>query len=207
MLSEQTIEKLKSMRLHGLAEAYIEQEKNSSMSSISFEERLGMLIDRQWTHQENAALQRRLKNAQLKQSNANIENLSYRGDRDLKPQLISQLSTCNYIRNGQHCIITGQTGTGKTYLSCALGNKACREAFKVKYFYAPQLFRELQAAELDGTLSKFIRRLSKFDLIIIDDWGINELKLNPCRSLLELIDERMEKSFIISSQLSNRILA
>ena len=200
MLNQQTVEKLKLMRLGGLVEAYEEQEQNTSMTSICFADRFAMLIDRQWTHQENVALQRRLKNAKLKHSTASMEGVDYRAERKLVPELFSQLSSCNYIRNGQHCLITGPTGTGKTWLSCALGNKACREAFKVNYFYAPKLFRDLLSAELDGTLSKLIRRLSRIDLIIIDDWGLNQLKINQCRSFLELIDERSSKSFIISSQ-------
>ncbi len=200
MLNQQTIDKLHHMRLATLAESYDEQEQNVSITTLSFTERFAMLIDRQYASNENRALQRRLNAAKLKQKNACIENVDYHASRNLKPELINQLSTCNFIRQHQHCLITGPTGTGKSYLSCALGNKACRESFKVIYFYAAKLFRDLSAAEIDGSLNKLIRRLAKHDLLIIDDWGLSQMSQGQCRNLLELIDECSEKSLIISSQ-------
>ena len=174
MLAEPTLEKLYAMKLNGLAEAWQEQQQQPQSSDLSFDERLAMLVERQWIWKENRALVTRLKFAQLKQS-ACLEDIDYRHPRGLKRAAVEQLASCDWIRHHRHCIITGPTGVGKSYLACALAHQACRERFRALYFYAPKLFRDLNLAQADGSLIRLLKRLARVDLLVIDDWGMTPL--------------------------------
>ena len=189
MLAEVTLDKLYAMKLNGLAEAWLEQQQQPQSGDLSFDERLAMLVERQWIWKENRALVTRLKFAQLKQS-ACLEDIDYRHPRGLKRAVVEQLASCEWIRHHRHCIITGPTGVGKSYLACALAHKACRERFRALYFYGPKLFRALNLAQADGSLTRLLKRLARVDLLVVDDWGMTPLKPEQYRLFLEILDDR-----------------
>jgi len=200
MLNEQTKEKMYAMKLNGMAEAYDEQRTQSQISELSFDERLGMLIERQWLWRESRALNTRLNYAKLKEP-ACIEDLDFRNSRGLKRSQIDQLSSCDWVRYHQSVIVTGPTGTGKTYLACALAQKACREGFRALYFYAPKLFRELKMAVVDGSMPRLLKKLLKVDVLIVDDWGLAKIDERQYRQFLEILDDRQgTSSTLITSQ-------
>ena len=184
-----TMDKLASMRLDGMAEAYERQRADPASAEMSFDQRFAMLVESHWLHESNRAQQRRLAAAKLRQ-HASVEDIDWRHPRGLTRELIAQLSTSEWVRYGQNCLITGATGLGKSWLACALAQKACRDGFRALYTYSPKLFRDLLAANADGSLSKLVRRLGKLDLLIIDDWGMEVAKRSQYRDFLELIDER-----------------
>lgn len=200
MLLEQTIEKLYAMRLLGMAEALKEQLESTEISSLCFEERISLLIDQQWNWREDRALQNRIKKANFKLP-ACIEDIDFRTSRGLYKSCIVQLSLSNWIGQHQNCIITGPTGVGKTYLACAIGQKACRNGYRVLYYYISKLFRNLQIASEEGELNKFFSTLSKSHLLIIDDWGMDSLTNEQYRDFLEILDDRHQSlSTLITSQ-------
>jgi len=195
-----TLDKLRSMRLDGMAEAYDRQRGEPGTAELSFDQRLTILVESQWTHENNRALQRRLAYAKLRQ-NASIEQIDWGRPRGLTRELIAQLSTSEWVQYGRNCLITGATGVGKSWLACALAQKACRDGYRALYTYSPKLFRELLAANADGSLSKMIRRLARLDLLVIDDWGMEVAKRSQYRDFLELIDERHGRTAtLITSQ-------
>jgi DNA replication protein DnaC len=201
MLNQQTMEKLYAMRLDGMAKAFTEQLEQPDLGALSFEERLGMLVDRQWTWRENRRLQRLLKNAKLK-LNACVEDVDYRPPRGLDKSLMASLITSDWIKNRHNVIITGATGVGKTYLACALANKACRDGFTTFYTRAPRLFQDLAISQADGSYGKFMRKLAKTNLLLIDDLGLAPLDDRERRNLLEVIEDRHTTgSTIVASQL------
>jgi len=200
MLTSQTMTKMQDMKLDGMASRYERMQTDPTSAEMSFDERLAVLVDAEWLHQHNSALQRRLKYARLKQD-ASIENINWRVQRGLKRPVIEQLATCEWVRYGQNCIITGATGLGKSWLACALAQKACREGYRALYQYAPRLFRDMLAAEVDGSFTRFVRKIARFDLLIIDDWGLEIVDRAQYRSMLELLDERCGRgSVLITSQ-------
>jgi len=200
MLQEQTMTKLHAMKLGGMADAYEEQRTQSSVAELSFEDRFAMLVERQWIWKENRALATRLKYAKLKQ-NASIEDLDFRTSRGLKRAVIDQLAPCDWISYHLNCLISGPTGTGKTFIACALAHKACREGYRSVYFYAPRLFRELTMAGADGSLSRLLKKISKAQLLVIDDWGLAKGTEQHYREVLEILDDRHGSgSTLITSQ-------
>jgi DNA replication protein DnaC len=200
MLNEQTKEKMNAMKLNGMVEAYDEQRCQSQITELSFDERLAMLVERQWLWKENRALKTRLSYAKLKEP-ACIEDLDFRSSRGLKRAQIDQLSTCDWARYHQSIIVTGPTGTGKTFLGCALAQKACREGFRALYFYAPKLFRELNIAIADGSTPRLLKKLMKADVLVVDDWGLAKIDESQYRQFLEILDDRHGAgSTLITSQ-------
>jgi DNA replication protein DnaC len=201
MLANQTLEKLQALRLEGMVEALEEQRRQSGITDLDFEERLGLLVERQWLWKENRALAARLKKAQLKIANATLEDINYRHARGLKRAQIEQLRAGSWVRQHRNCIITGPTGIGKSYLACALGHQACRDGLRAQYFYAPKLFRSLEAAHADGSLANLLKALARLDLFIIDDMGLAPSKTKPYRDLLEVIDDRVGRgATLLTSQ-------
>jgi DNA replication protein DnaC len=190
MVYTQTIEKLKAMRLEGIVQALEEQRKQTNITKLDFEERLALLVERQYYWKENKALAARLKRAQLKIPSACLENVNYRSDRGLKRAQIEQLKAGQWIQNNRNTIIVGATGLGKTYLGCALGQDSCREGFRTLYFYAPKLFRALQIAHADGSLTRFLKHIQKQRLLIVDDLGLGSVAAAQYRDFLEILDDR-----------------
>ena len=189
MLNHQTMEKLIALRLEGMAQALEEQRRQADISQLDFEERFGLLVERQWLWRENRALAARLHHAQLKVA-ASLEDIDYRHPRGLKRAQIDQLRASQWVGDHHNCLITGPTGCGKTYLACALAHQACRDGHRVGYYYAPKLFRELQNAQADGSLMKLLKKLSRAALIVIDDFGVAAVTGKQYRVLLEILDDR-----------------
>jgi DNA replication protein DnaC len=200
MLTEPTKTKLYAMKLHGMAEAYDEQRTQTRVTELGFEERFGMLVDRQWLWKENRALTTRLQYAKLRQS-ACVEDLDFTEARGLKRALLEQLGTCEWVRQHQNLIITGPTGCGKTFVACALAHKACREGFRALYFYAPKLFRALSTADADGSLAQLLKKIAKAQVLVLDDWGLAKIDERQYREFLEILDDRHgQGSTVITSQ-------
>lgn len=189
MLSNPTMDKLYALRLDGMAQALEEQRRQADISQLEFEERLALLVERQWLWKENRALARRLHDAQFKIT-ASLEDIDYRHPRGLKRAQIEQLRASQWVQKHHNCLISGPTGSGKTYLACALGHQACREGHRVCYYYAPKLFRELQTAQADGSLMKLLKKLARSALLLIDDFGVAAVAGKQYRDLLEILDDR-----------------
>jgi len=200
MLAEQTMRMLHGMKLTGMAEAYREQQEQPQAAELGFDERFGMVVDRQWTWREDRALTTRLQNAHLKLP-ALVEDIDYQASRGLKRAQVEQLATSEWVRYHQNCIVTGPTGTGKTFLACALGQKAARDGYRVRYYVAGKLFRALADAHSDGSYGRLSTGLQKTGLLLIDDWGMETLKAAQYRDLLEVLDDRHGSgSTLITSQ-------
>jgi DNA replication protein DnaC len=189
MLNQQTMEKLAALRLEDMAQALEEQRRQADITQLDFEERFALLVERQWLWRENRALAARLHHAQLKVA-ASLEDIDYRHPRGLKRALIDQLRAAQWVVQHHNCLITGPTGSGKTYLACALPHQACRDGHGVCYYYAPKLFRELQNAQADGSLMKLLKKLARAALIVIDDFGVAAVTGKQYRDLLEILDDR-----------------
>ena len=201
MLMQSTIKKLAAMKLTGMAEALHRQMQDPEMGQLSFEERLGLLVDQQWTWSENKALTRRLKNARLKHDAA-VEDIDYRHSRHLDRSLIRSLSACGWVTQHQNILILGPTGIGKSYLACALAQKAIRDGFTSLYTRAPKLLRDLALARVDGSLAKILDRLARVDVLIVDDWAMAPLADSERRDFLEICDDRYAaRSTILTSQI------
>jgi len=201
MLNEQTFDKLYAMKLLGMAEGFKEQLEQPSFHDLSFEERLGILVDRQWTWKENKRLNRLLQNAKLKLQ-ACVEDIDYKSPRGIDKSAIASLISCTWVRNHQNLLICGPTGVGKTFLACAFAQKACREGFHTFYLRFPQLFYQIALARADGTYGSLMKKLSKTNLLVLDDLGLTPLGDPDRRELLEVIEERHgAASTLITSQL------
>ena len=201
MLNHPTLEKLQSLKLTGMLKALDEQMQMPECEALSFEERLGLLIDREMIERDNRRLKTRLKKAKLRQS-AIIEDIDYRHPRGLDKSLMLSLAGCQWIQKRHNCIITGPTGAGKTYLACALGQKACREGYSVLYRRLPRLFQELAVAKGDGRYIRLLAALERTELIILDDWGMASLTDEQRRDLLEILEDRYDRhSTLVAAQL------
>lgn len=200
MLMHPTLQHLRTMKLDGMAQALQEQLELNHARELSFEERLGLLVDRELTTRDNRSLARRLKNAKLKQ-HATLEDLDYQHPRNLDAKLVRSLASCAWLSEQHNLIITGPTGVGKTYLACAFAHQACRQGFTASYNQASRLLQELLIAKADGRYLKLLTQLAKTDLLILDDWGLEKPDAEQRRILLELLDDRYDKhSTLITSQ-------
>lgn len=203
MLMEPTLEKMKAMRLEAMATAWQEQQKMPDMGKLAFDERLGLLIEAEWLAREHKRLTRCLKEAKLRFSQACIEDVDYPAKRELDKAVIRQLATCRWVQEHQNIIITGMTGTGKSYVACALAQQACRRGFRAVYRRATRLFDELVLARADGSYARMLARFSKVDVLVIDDWGIGNSSEHGRNDLLEILEDRCGmRSTIMTSQLA-----
>ena len=201
MLTHPILEKLTSLRLTAMARTLEEQMNMPDAGTLSFEERLGLMVDREMTERENRRLQRRLRKAKLRQ-NACMEDIDYRSSRGLSRSLMKSLASCTWIDKHQSVLITGPTGAGKTWIACALAHRACMEGYTVLYKRLPTFLRELSAAKSDGTYGKFIASCSKTDLLVIDDWGLERLNHEQSLELLELLEDRYGlRSTMVAAQI------
>ena len=199
MLDNPTIEKLKVLKLTGMLKALDEQMSMPGVSELDFFERLALMVDREIAERENRRLKTRLKSAKLRQS-ASIEDIDYRSPRSIDRGLIASLASCGWI-GSKNVILTGATGVGKTYIACALAQKAMREGFSAVYKRIPRLLRELAVARGDGSYVKILNSLARTDLLVLDDWGLTTFTAEQDRDLLEIIEDRHGlRSTIITSQ-------
>jgi DNA replication protein DnaC len=203
MTNEETFQKLSDMRLHAFSRALREQfDTPDSYGHLGFEDRVGILVDREWTEREARSLTRRLQLARLRDRAAAVEDIDFGHPRGLDRNLVRRLSNCEWITKKQNLVITGSTGCGKTFVACAFGQKACREGFSVIYRRVPRMLNELHIAHGDGSLPRLLARWAKTDLLILDDWGLAPLTVQHRHDLLEVIEDRHgERATIIAAQL------
>lgn len=201
MLNHPTLEKLYSLRLWGMARGWEEQMRMPDLRELAFEERFGLLVDREMTERRDLRLRVRLKTARLRLT-ASVEDIDFRQPRGLDKGLLLELASCAWIKERQNVLITGPTGVGKSYLACALGNKACREGYRTLYTRLPRLLQELHIARGDGRYGKVLASLARTDLLLIDDWGLAPLDDHGRRDILEILEDRHDvRSTIVSGQL------
>jgi DNA replication protein DnaC len=202
MMVQQTIEKLRALRLRGMAEAYRQQTEKAEVSGLTFDERLGMLVDSQATWRENQALARRLKTSRLDTESC-AEDVNYRHARQLDgAQFRTLLRESQWVAQHQSILLTGPTGIGKSWLAQALAHKACRDGYRVFYRPAGKLFRDLQQAQADGSLSRHLPTLTKVDVLVVDDFAMSPLGDTERRLFLEICDDRYRRrSTVLTSQL------
>ena len=203
MLNEPTLEKLQAMRLHGLLQAWQEQQTQPDINQLGFDERLGLLVDAEWLSRENRRLTRVLQQAKLKLAQACVEGIDYPVKRQLDRAVVRQIATCRWVREHQQIIISGATGTGKTYLACAFAHQACRDGYRAIYRRASRLFHELKLARADGTYPRLLARLARIDVLVIDDFALSPMDDQEKQDLLEVLEDRYGTgSAILTSQLS-----
>jgi DNA replication protein DnaC len=201
MLLHPTVERLRALGLSAMADAFVELQNTPDAAALPREDWLGLLVDREATSRENRKLTRRLHAARLRQA-AVVEDIDLATPRGLDRALFLELASCRWLREHQHLAIIGPTGVGKSWLACALGHKACREGFSVLYKRAPRLFADLAQARGEGRLSRLMAALGRIGLLIIDDWGPEPLTAEQRRDLLEIVDDRYDRSsLLITSQL------
>ncbi|MBX3709535.1 MAG: IS21-like element helper ATPase IstB [Gammaproteobacteria bacterium] len=200
MLNQPTLEKLRALKLTGMANA-LQEQLQKPLPDLDFETRLGILVDQEWLIRENRKLQRRLSQAKLQQS-ACIEDIDYEKPRGLAKAKILELSRSQWLQQRLNLLITGPTGCGKTYVACALAHRACLDGFTSRYYRLPRLWEELKIAKANGTYSYWLVQLAKIDLLILDDWGLVTPDIERRQDLLEILDDRYQKkSTIVTSQI------
>jgi DNA replication protein DnaC len=202
MLNQPTLEKLQTMHLHGMAEAFRGQVQQTGLADLSFEERLAMLVDQEWIWRQNRALARRLTQAKFRYR-ASVEDIDFRLARGLDRSLVRSLTQNSaWVYQHQHVFLLGPCGVGKTWLACALAEKACRDGFTAFFRRAPKLFRDLALARADGSLSSLLARLAKIDVLVVDDWVNSPLAETERRDFLEICEDRYQlRSTILTSQI------
>jgi DNA replication protein DnaC len=202
MMYHPTLDKLQQLKLTGMVRALQEQEAIPDIGALPFEERLGLMVDREMTERDNRRMQARLRVAKLKQ-NTVLEDVDFKSPRGLDRSLMMKLADCQWVAEHLNVLICGPTGVGKTWLACALAHKACREGYSAYYVRLPRLLQELDVGRADGRYSKMMRQLGKTDVLVIDDWGLAALTDQHRRDLLEILDDRYNlRATIITSQLS-----
>ncbi len=197
MLTENTVNKLQEMKLTAMARAFKEQLTDQNISVLSFEDRFGLLVDQEWTSRKNNHLKRLFKKAKFSDPSACVEDIEYHTDRNLDPAQIARLSTCDYISERHNILLLGATGSGKTYLACALGTSAIRKFLSVRYVRLPELLTELAIARENGTYRKVIQQYKTPALLILDEWLLYPLKETEARDLLEIAEARYKNASTI----------
>jgi DNA replication protein DnaC len=202
MLNEPTTEKLQALRLHGMLAAWQEQGRHAEIAGLGFDERFALLVEAEWLRRENERLVRNLREAKLRLSQACLEDIDYSARRELDRAQIRQLATCRWVTEHQSVLITGATGTGKTFVACALAHQACRHGHRAVYRRTSRLFDELTLARADGTYARLLSRLARIDVLVIDDFGLAPLEDQQRQDLLEVLEDRHDlHSTVVASQL------
>ncbi|MEE9452621.1 MAG: IS21-like element helper ATPase IstB [Gammaproteobacteria bacterium] len=200
MLTHPLVELLASLRLSGMKQAFVEQ-LTQEVGDLSFEERFSLLLEREKVYRDNKRLLSSLRQAQLRHT-ACVEDIDYQQTRGLQKSMMMSLYDCQWVKQQRQILITGPTGTGKSYIACALAHKACLEGYKAKYLRFSRFFQEMLIAKADGSYTKWLQRLTKINVLILDDWGLVTMDDIRRRDLLEVLDERyMRSSTIVTSQL------
>jgi DNA replication protein DnaC len=204
VLSEETIQKMMEMKLMTMATTMRELLASPPSQELSWEERIGMLIDREWTDRENRRVARRIKEARLG-LRASLEDVACDPARGLDKAVVRQLATCQWVRARQNVIIIGPTGIGKTYLAAALADAACRKGLRALFLRVPRLVEELAVARVSGTYAQTLARISKIDVLVLDDLLLTPMKDAERRDLLEVLEDRYDRcSTVITSQLPTK---
>jgi DNA replication protein DnaC len=202
MLTHPTIDQLRALRLDGMADAFIELQTQDHAKDLGPTEWLALMLDREAAHRGTQRFKSRLRTAKLRHGQASIEDVDYRTPRRLDKALFQQLAAGRWIAEHRNLLVTGPCGVGKSWLSCALAQKACRDGYTVHYARAPRLFADLELAHGDGRFARLFRMLTKADLLILDDWGPDRLNPNQRRDLMEIVEDRYGAgSTLITSQL------
>lgn len=201
MLNNPTVDKLRDLKLKVMAQML--SDPDSSLRELSFEERLGIMVEKEWMSKKNSRIKRLLNNASLG-LNACMEDIDYTSDRKIDKKTIQQLSSCSFIEQRLNIVISGKTGTGKTYISCAIGHSACRHGYTAKYYRIPELLLEIQDAKNENRYTRFMAGLQNIKLLILDDIGLKSYTLEESRDILEIAEGRYNRaSTVLSGQVSH----
>jgi DNA replication protein DnaC len=202
MLNPPTIEKLHTLKLTALATAWTAQQQDAAVTGLSFDERFGLLVEAEWVARENLRLTRTLRAAKLKLSQACVEAIDYAARRELDKALLRQLATGHWVAEHQAVLISGATGTGKTFVACALAHQACRQGHRALYWRVPRLFHALALARAEGTYTRLLGKLARMDVLVLDDLALVPLQEAERRDLLEVLEDRYgTRATIVTSQL------
>jgi DNA replication protein DnaC len=202
MLTAPTMDKLHALKLDALGEAWSEQQRNPHVAALSFDQRLGLLVDAQYLAIHNKRIARALRDAKLRIGSASLSAVDVPEKRNLERAQLAQLQTGQYIKEHLAVLITGATGTGKTFICCALGEQACTPGYRVLYMRLPRLLEELHLAHADGSYPRLLGRLLRTDLLILDDWGLGTLTEAQSRDVLEVLEDREgRRATVVCSQL------
>lgn len=200
MLIQPTLDKLRALKLNGMASALAQQLQNPS-PDLDFESRLAILVEQEWLDRENRKIKRRLTSAKLQQ-HACVEDINYDSHRGIVKTKMLELSRNQWLSHKLNLLITGATGCGKTYIACALAHQGCLDGYTTRYYRLPRLWEELKVAKANGTYAQWLNQLAKIDLLILDDWGLATPDTERRQDLLEILDDRYKKrSTIVTSQL------
>lgn len=203
MLTNPTIEKLCALRLNAMVSAWEAQHQDPSINSLAFDERFALLVEAEWVARENRRLARALQDAKLRPSHACLEAVDYASRRGLERSQVRQLATCRWVAEHQAVIIVGATGTGKSFLACALAHQACRKGYRALYWRTSRLLHELTVARAAGTYPRLLMRLARADVLVLDDWGLMPVGDQDRQDLLEILEDRYDvRATIITSQLA-----
>jgi len=201
MLNHPTLDKLRTLKFYGMIQGLHDQAQHPAIEQLSFEERLGLLVDREMTDRLGRRLKNRLLQARLKQ-NASLEDIDYQVNRGLDKALIHSLHDCQWVKKSLNVLITGPTGVGKSWIACALAQKACREGYTATYLRVPRLLQEMTLSKGDGSYNKLFNKLGKTDVLLLDDWGLATLTPEQRRDVLEILEDRHgSHSTLVTSQL------
>jgi DNA replication protein DnaC len=200
MLTQPILQNLQKLRFYGMLTALEEQMRMPDIDKLGFEERLGLLVDREMTDREDRRLKARLRKAKLRQQ-ACVEDVDFRHPRKLDKPLFMNLAGCRWLKEHNNALIIGPTGVGKTYLACALAQKACRQGYTALYFRLPRLLHDLSIAKADGRYDKVMTSISRTDLLVLDDWGLDKFAKEQRHDLLEILEDRHGlRSSLVTSQ-------
>lgn len=201
MNNNQTIEKLKQMRLGAMASLHLQHLEGNRMESVTADEYLALLADHEWEHRQNRKIDRLIKQAKFKQK-ASLADVDYAHNRNMDKNMFLRLGTLDFIKRKENIILTGASGVGKSYLAQALGHQACLMGHQTIYANTARLFNKLKLCKMDGTYPKELKKLMKTDLLILDDFGLQAFDNHARETLMDIIDDRYNsKSTIISSQI------
>jgi DNA replication protein DnaC len=202
LLTTPTLDKLHALKLPAMAHVWQEQQHQADVTGLAFDERFGLLVDAEWLARENKRVARALSEAKLKLPHACIEAIDYPARRELDKASIRQLATCQWVAEHQNVLITGATGTGKSFIACALAHQACRRGYRAFYRRASRLFDDLRLARADGTYSRLLGKLARMDVLVLDDWGLAPPQDQERRDLLEILEDRYgSRATVVTSQL------